>query len=319
MKKYINAINYNIKYIFFYELIFKLISVLVSIPFAKVLGKFIINHYDIKYISIYNLQFLFKHWSSILLVIFLILLVQLYFIFDSSMILLMVHKGLDKKELNFIELIKESLLKTIKVFKPKNILYLLYPLVYILFMYIGLILISYYYTDYMNLLINIMFNNILPLFIGIIVLFLFILLFIKGLYMLHEYILKETPFITAIEGQNSVRNIRDIIILTLRKVFSFIVILLSINGLCYLFFLLREKITNIPIISILEGSIISLIIYILFYYFIKSKINDLLYLSYRYYYYTNEKISVFQDKPINNIWFKRIRHILVLIFTNKFI
>ena len=315
MRKYINAINYNTKYIFFFELIFKLITVLVSIPFVKVLGKFIINHYDIKYISIYNLQFLFKHWSSILLVIGLALLVLLYFIFDTSMILLMVHKGLDKKELNFFKLIKESLLKTIKVFKPKNILYLLYPVIFILFMYIGLYLIAYYYTDYMNLLVNILFNNIFPLFISIIVLFLFVLLFIKGLYLLHEYILKDKPFMEALDGQNSLRNFRDIIVLTLRKVFSFIVILLSVNGLSYLFFYLRDKVTNIPLISILEGSIISLLLYILFYYFIKSKINDLLYLSYRYYYYTNEKISVFQDKPITNKWFKRIRHILVLVFT----
>ena len=315
MKKYIDAINYNIKYIFFYEFIFKLISLLIGIPFIKVICKFIINHYDIKYISIYNLQFLFNHWDSCLILAGILLFTSLYFIFDTSMIILLVHKGLDKRDVNYLKLIKESLLKTIKVFIPKNILYLIYPFIYILFMYLGIILITYYYTDYTNILIHTILRNYFPVIFIFIVLALFIFLFIKGLYALHDYIIEDKSFISSLKTQSAKNNIRDIFILILRKVFSFIIILISINLLARLFFYVKDNIPSVLVSSILEGSIISLFIYILYYYIIKSQVNDILYLSYRYYYYRNERVSAFKDKPVDNDIFGMVKWIIKLLFT----
>ena len=299
MKKYIQAVNYNVKHIFYYELIVKLISFFVFIPLFKFLNNYIIVRYNIRFITIGSLKELLTHLSfDIFSVLFLILL-SLYFIFDYTSIILITHKGLDKEKINYFKIFKESIIKTLKVFLPKNILFLLYSFVLFVFINLGLILIAFNYIDFFNIILNMIFKDLLGTIIFINIIILLAFLIVIGIFGLHNYIIHDMSFIESFRNKNLVINVKTIILVMLRKIIPFVLVILFLIGSAELFFYLRTNITN-NWISLYEGLIIASIVIILFYYYIKTNINDVLFLSCCYYKNNREKVSVFVDKnPIN--------------------
>ena len=319
MKKYINAVNYNIKYIFWFEFCFKLITVLIGLPLFKVFVNFIKSTYNLKFLSIYSLGTLFSHVSFYFIVFGIILLASLYFIFDYSVILLLIHCGLDKNKVSYKNTIFKALKKTLCVFKPRNLLYLLLPCIFMLFINLGLIIIACNYTDYFKLLINFITTNLFSSIIFIVVLIVLLYIFIRCLFSFNDYIIDDISFIQSFKKFKYVNNFKTFIILLIRKVLSFVIVMILVNLIPYLFFVLRDEISDMIFTSLISGLFITVFIYLLFYYHIKSTVNDILYISCKNYYYKNEKVSIVSDiNPINK-YLKFIRYgallIVVIFFT----
>lgn len=315
MKKYVNAVNYNIKHIFWFEFIFKLITVVICVPLSRYLINVVMKAYNLKFLSIYNLQALFKHFSFYFILIGLFIVIGLYFIFDLSVILLLIHNGLDKKEVSFKSILKESLMKTINVFKPKNILYLTVPCIFLLFINIGLGVILYKFTDYVHILLNFMTNNVISTLIFIIVVVILTYLFTRCIFIYNDYIINEKGFIKAFKDIKYKNNIITTIILILRKIISLVLVYFSTIALAHIFFYFREVIDSNILSSLISGLIITLLLYMFLYYSIKSEINDILYITCRYYYYNNEKVSITNDINKSPKYYKYVRYACLLVFT----
>ena len=318
MKKYVQAVNYNVKHIFYYELILKLISFFVFIPLFKFLNNYIIYRYNIKYITLGSLRYLLTHISFDLFLILFLLLLSLYFIFDYTSIILIVHKGLDKEKLNYLNIFKESFIKTIKVFLPKNILFLLYSFVLFVFINLGLVLIAFNYIDFFNIMLNMIFHDVFSTIIFINIALLLIFLTIIGIFGLHNYVIHDMSFIESFRNKNIFVNIKTIILVLLRKIIPFALVLCYLIGSAELFFYIKTNITG-NWLSISEGLIIASIVLLLFYYYIKTNINDVLFLSCCYYKNTNEKVSVFKDRNQINKYYKYIMLLGIIIINIIFI
>ena len=116
MRKYINAVNYNIKQLFYYEFVFKLITLLISIPGVKLVNRLVCNIYNIEYISLTNIKYITFKPIFMLIVLILLLMIALYTIFDVSSIILIINKGLDKERIDYSSIVKKSFSKTMSVF-----------------------------------------------------------------------------------------------------------------------------------------------------------------------------------------------------------
>jgi glycerophosphoryl diester phosphodiesterase len=214
----------------------------------------------------------------------------------------MIKEGLDKKDVSIKETIKYGLSKTINIFRFKNILNLIYPLIFIVFIYIGIILLSYNYIDSINIMFNIMFANAFKILFILIGLVIAICLFIKGLYTLFDYIINDIPFIKSFNNQSIINNIKILILLFLKKIIPYIIINIFVIYLSKLFFYIKYLNINTIYISILEGLVISSVIVLLYYYLLKSFINDALLLVSYYYKINLEKVSIVKDiNRLNNI------------------
>ena len=314
MRKYINAVNYNIKQLFYYEFVFKLITLLISIPGVKLVNRLVCNIYNIEYISLTNIKYITFKPIFMLIVLILLLIIALYTIFDVSSIILIINKGLDKERIDYSSIVKKSFSKTISVFKPKNLMYLVTSILFIPFIYIGLFCILFSFVDILHLFKTIMINNIsLP-----IVIILFILYFIiiyKILYINHYYVLEDKSFLEAVKTSNKLIKGKHMIFICLRKIIPIIIVYFAIILLADLFFYIKYSTWDIIYISIAEGMILSLIVYILYYYLIKSLINDLSTISFLYYYKNKEQVSVMGDNSKVKSICKIIKRILVLILT----
>ena len=314
MKKYIDAVNYNIKYIFFYQFVFKLISLIIGIPIIKYLFNTInkLNNYE--YVSLYSLRELFKNTPFVIFFSLFMLFIFLYFIFDISSIIYMIKEGLDKRSVTIKDTIKFSFNRVINIFRLRNILNLIYPLIYILFIYLGLFIISFYYIDSINIMFNILLYNIFEVLMILIIFIVLVCLFIKGFYTLFDYIINDDSFLDSYNSQILKNNLKVLGVLFLKKIIPFIIVNISIVLLSKLFFYIKYLSLSIILISILEGLILSLIIFILYYYFIKSFINDTLLLSAYYYKYTKERVSIIKDINELPIIYNVIKVLLIILF-----
>ena len=299
MKKYINTVNYNKYYIFWFEFVFKLITILVCLPLGKWFVSFVKNTYDLKFLSVYSFKLLYSHASFYFITLLILFIVSIYFIFDYTVVLLLIHDGLDKNRVNYKETLKKALKKVLCVFKPCNILYLVTPFLFLLFFYIGLLLIIYNYTDYIRLFIGLITSTILYK-IGIVALLVILLyIFIRSLFIYNKYILNDISFIKAFKEFSYKESFKTFIVLVLKKIAPIILLFIIVNALSYLFFYFRSEITSVLLSSIVSGIIITILLFILFYYAITAQINDILYISCRYYYMNNEQVSIVND--INKI------------------
>ena len=317
MKKYIKAINHNLKQVFYFEFFFKLISIIICVPCFK-LVKFIIKSiYNIDYLTLLDIRNIMFKPVFLLIMFIILIIVVLYTLFDISSILLMINKGLDKEGINYKSIIKDSLIKTISVIKPKNMLYILYVILFIPFIYIGIYALLFKYIDILNLLYVIIINRI-PIPILVLLGILYVYLIYKTFYLFNLYISENKSFIEAFKASNKLINIKDVLFIIFRKVVPIVIVYLLINKAAELFFYVKYLNKNILLTSLYEGLIIAFIIYLLFYYLIKSLINDLSAITFLYYYKSKESVSVIENKnkvkPALRIVKHSLQLLLILVF-----
>jgi len=265
MNKFKTYIN-----VFSFQFLFMVISFIVGIPLFNLFKLFIKKIYNIDYISLYTIKSLLHNIPFILILIVLIILLAFYLLFNMSCIICLLN---NKK--HFIKL---SFKKAKDIFKPKYTLYIIYPIIYIIFMLLGIWIISYMYIDIFNILINVIFNKILLLIVSIVSLIIMFILLITGIKGLNEYVLHDESFKEYNKCINIFINIRRVLTMLFKKAIVFVVVYNSIIFLSYQFFAIKGFNNSID-----EGIIISSIIVLLFIYVVFEIVSDFIILNMEYY------------------------------------
>ena len=195
MKKNIkNILLYNIKTLIGFELIYKIISVVIFVPIFLSLFKLITHISGYNYLTLENIiPFLLNPMTLIFLFI-LIMFVTFYTIIDISTIIIILDNAYQKKKITIKNAFIVACKKSLRIFKKKNLLFPILVIFLIPFLNIGIssgfvstISVPEFILDYINK------NSILSILYFVLIICLTIILF-RWLYVIHYFVLEECNF-----------------------------------------------------------------------------------------------------------------------------
>ncbi len=114
--------KYNLKKIILFELVFKIISLLIFSPLFLELFNLIMKLTGFTYLTLENIGSFLANPLTIILLFLLILIITFYKIFDISTIILFIDASKNKVEVSIKNVTTLAFKKSLRIFKPKNIL-----------------------------------------------------------------------------------------------------------------------------------------------------------------------------------------------------
>ena len=231
IRKVLEIIKYNMKALIEFELIFKLLSLLIFTPIFLKSFTFIMKVTGFNYLTIENIfTFLFKPLTLVMLIL-LLLLMMVYVMFDITTIIVILDNAYHKKKITVRQAINFSLNKCKKIFKIKNISLAFLVLFLIPFLNIGLsssfiatIKIPEFIVDF------ILHNKLLLVFCIMLVIFLIIVL-LNWIYSLHYFVLEDKNFKEARKFSKNLsrkNHLKDVITIFLGQLAIFIIYMLFV-------------------------------------------------------------------------------------------
>ncbi len=184
VKKVIDFIRYNIIALVGFEAVFKLVSFLIFMPLFLHIFDFIMKVTGYSYLTFENIFSFLLNPITFIMLLFLILLMTIYTMFDITTIIVILDGSYQKKKVKVVDAIRISLHKCKKIFHFRNIPLAFLVLFMIPFLNLGLAS-SFISTIKIPEFINeFIFQNdiLLPIF-SIVVIFLSVVLF-RWLYSL---------------------------------------------------------------------------------------------------------------------------------------
>jgi len=194
VKKVIDFIRYNIIALVGFEAVFKLVSFLIFMPLFLHIFDFIMKVTGYSYLTFENIFSFLLNPITFIMLLFLILLMTIYTMFDITTIIVILDGSYQKKKVKVVDAIRISLHKCKKIFHFRNIPLAFLVLFMIPFLNLGLAS-SFISTIKIPEFINeFIFQNdiLLPIF-SIVVIFLSVVLF-RWLYSLHYFVLEDISF-----------------------------------------------------------------------------------------------------------------------------
>lgn len=203
--KFITMIKYNFSTLILFELIHKLIALLM-IPTFKYIVDISMFSSNIKYVNVDNIINLLTNPISLILVILIVIVLAFYMIFEFISLIICLNESVQYKKIGLFELVKISINRCIEIFKFKNILLVLFVLLIIPLTnltltstFIGKLKLPDYIQDYISS------NHVLNIIYLFVMLILYILV-IRWIFSIHEITLSTNTFKEA--RKNSVRITR---------------------------------------------------------------------------------------------------------------
>ncbi len=246
LKKIKNIFHYNFKNMLFFELVFKLATLIIFSPLFLKLFNLIMNVTNYHYLTKENfLSFLLNPITLIMLFI-LFVFITIYSLFDIGVIITLIDSSYHEKNIKLMDAVKWSLKQSLKVFQPQNILIIFLVIFLIPFLHIGIgtnlitsIKIPEFIMDFIKA------NYSLLIFYVFIIVALMIVL-LKWLYSFHYYFLEQCSFKEAIKKSKNLsqgKHIRDLLTIGLTQ-FSLMVIYLLFVVIEIIIMVLINKIFN---------------------------------------------------------------------------
>ena len=194
IKKTLQMLSYNKRALINFELVYKLISVIIFIPLFLGIFNLTMHLTGYTYLTFENIFSFLFHPFSIFMIILLLILMTIYSLIDISSLIIILDCSYQKEKITAKEAFLTALKKLPKVFKPQNILLAFLVLFLIPFLHFGIsssfistIQIPEFIMDY------IVSNKVLICLYVIVVILLCFLLF-RWIYSLHYFILEDKNF-----------------------------------------------------------------------------------------------------------------------------
>ncbi len=264
---------FNFKTLVIFELFFKIVSLIIFSPLFMFIFNGIMKLSGFNYLTFENIFNFLLNPITIIMMIFFLLLLTVYTIFDISTIIIILDASRQEKKIMVKDAVRISWQKSVKVFKLKNLSLAFLVLFLIPFLNIGLatgfvssIKIPEFIMDF------IMARKDLT-FLFILVSLLLMTLLLRWIYSLHYYILEDCDFKTArIKSENLSRHhhIKDISKIILSEFGLLLLYLLFILGGIILIIVINYLVKKLGLLNSFLITIIwlfiavSLIIYTLF-------------------------------------------------------
>ncbi|MCM1052864.1 MAG: glycerophosphoryl diester phosphodiesterase membrane domain-containing protein [Ruminococcus sp.] len=249
-------VSYNFKSLVLFELIFKVLSLLVFVPLFVNSFDLIMRLTGYKYLTLENVWAFLSNPLTVILIVILILIMTVYSMFDITNIIIILDSSYHKKKIKVIDAIRLSIIKCKKVFNYKNIPLAIMVLFIIPFLHIGIgssfisaINIPEFINDY------IMQNITFIIIFALIIIFLVIVL-LRWLYSLHYYVLEDVSFREARKKSiNLGNNIMDLItLIIIQVVYSVFYIVFIVLGI--LIIILIDKALKVLLLKSILTTII---------------------------------------------------------------
>lgn len=270
IKKVKDLLSKNLWEIVKFEIVFKIITLLIASPLFLNIFKLTMKVTGFNYLTIENIGSFILNPLTIVLLFILILLVGFYAVFDIGTIIVLLDASNQNKKIGYKDAMYISLQKSIRVFKFKNFGLLLFMLFIIPFLNLGIsssILSTIKIPEFiMDFIVN---NSLLnTLYFGLVIV-LFII-FLKWFYSLHYYFLEDKSFKDAVkESKNLSKNhhFKDMVsmlfvqLLVLILYFGFIILGLVLIVLFNNVFSHLEIVQSILISVIVGFILLSLILF----------------------------------------------------------
>lgn len=266
IKKSFQMIRYNLKTLVGFELFFKLLSIFLFTPLFLHIFDFIMKVRGYHYLTFENILPFFFHPITLFLLIFLVLLMMVYTMFDITTIIIILDCSYQKKKINITNAIRVSLNKCKTMFHFQNIALAFFILFLIPFLNLGVsssfiskIIIPEY-------ILNFIFNNITFLVFGGVLIFFFVVLLFHWLYSIHYFVLESVSFKEARKKSRvlgTCHHLKDWFTLCIIQISFFLFYLLFIALGIFLIFLIYKFLGSILVKSFLT-TILSLFLAISF-------------------------------------------------------
>lgn len=218
LKELKKILKYNFKNIIHFELIFKLLTVIIFSPLFLELFNFIMKLTGYNYLTKENfLNFLLNPLTIVMLII-LFILMTFYSLFDIGVIIALTDASSQKKNIKITEAITYSFKKSLKVFSLKNILIMFLVLFLIPFLNIGIganLIASIKIPEFIM---DFIYANKILLILYILLVIILIIILLNWFYSLHYYLLEDCSFREAIKKskrlskKNHLKDLLNIII-----------------------------------------------------------------------------------------------------------
>lgn len=259
VKKVIEIIKYNISTLIGFELIFKLLSLLIFTPIFLKSFTWIMKLTGYNYITIENVTSFLLSPLTIIMLLILLLLMMFYTMFDISTIIIILDSSYHQKKIKIIEAISLALNKCRNIIKLKNLLLAFLVLFLIPFLNLGLSSSFIATIKIPEFILDFIIANKILFVLFIFVLLILIILLLKWLYSLHYFILENISFKEARKkSKELIKNnyIKDILTIFLVQtsitIFYFIFILLGI----LLILLINKVLKNLILLKSITATII---------------------------------------------------------------
>ncbi len=189
-----NMLSYNFKTLLRFEILYKLASTLIFIPFFYFLFHQIVEITGYHYLTFENLFSFLRNPFTILFLILLLVIVTFCTLLDVSTVIIILDCSYQKKKISLKEAILLALKKSLRVFHFQNILLTFFLLFLIPFLHIGIssslistVSVPEFILDYIHA------NPVLS-FLYSILLILLTFLLCRWLYTTHYFILEDQNF-----------------------------------------------------------------------------------------------------------------------------
>ncbi len=194
MRNTFKLITYNFKTLLLFELLYKLILTVVFTPLSVFIFNLTMKLTGYTYLTLENIKDFLINPITIVILTILLLLIGIITLFDISTMIVIFDESYHEYHINLKDALKISILKTLKVLRPKNILLFVFILFIIPFLNIGItssvissIKIPEFIMDYIE-------SNIFLFIIYFIVYIFFVLLSFRWIFVFNYMILEGKSF-----------------------------------------------------------------------------------------------------------------------------
>ena len=266
MKKISNMLKFNLKTLISFELLYKLITVIIFVPLFLSIFSLITKISGYNYLTLENIFSFLTNPLVLILILLLLIVITFYSFIEISTIIVILDSSYQKKKINIKTALFIAVKKSLRVFNRKNILLPFLIVFLIPFLNIGVssgfistLSVPEFILDFISA------NKVLSIIYFIFLILLTILLF-KWLYSIHYFVLENCNFKEARKKSINLskgNKFKDFIYLIISEIVIMIIYVLFIFVSIFLIILLY-KIFGKNILGNLSITLIWLLIAISF-------------------------------------------------------
>ena len=266
MKKISNMLKFNLKTLISFELLYKLITVIIFVPLFLSIFSLITKISGYNYLTLENIFSFLTNPLVLILILLLLIVITFYSFIEISTIIVILDSSYQKKKINIKTALFIAVKKSLRVFNRKNILLPFLIVFLIPFLNIGVssgfistLSVPEFILDFISA------NKVLSIIYFIFLILLTILLF-KWLYSIHYFVLENCNFKEARKKSivlSKGNKFKDFIYLIISEIIIMIIYVLFIFVSIFLIILLY-KIFGKNILGNLSITLIWLLIAISF-------------------------------------------------------
>lgn len=250
-----------------FELLFKLLSSLIIIPLFLGAFNLTMKYTGFNYLTLENIFLFIKTPQVIIMLIFLLILMSFYTMFDITAIIIILDESYQKQKIKISEVIWLSLRKCFRVLYPFNITISFLVLFLIPFLSVGLTSSFISTIKIPEFILYYIINNKLFFAIFIIILVFLVFMLLKWIYSLHYFVLENVSFREARKKSKRLSNhhhFKDLITIMLVQLALLLIYLLFIGFGVFIILFINKLGENIIILKAITATIIWIFIAISF-------------------------------------------------------